>query len=922
MTDTNDPNRDKKVLSLSGRPKLELGKKPVSAPVAPAPVSPESVRQSFSHGRTKTVAVEVKRKRTFEKGAVPGVADGGAAARRAAEGSASSGKGGAPGRGGAPRQLSDAEREARLRALRVAAVEDDRAATATDEELLAADAAEELDLPVIVEPVSVVEEAPPEPMDDESLRRRELEELRKIQEAEKAVVAEAEKKRQDEENRRKEEEARRIEAQQPRRAEGRSEESSGRPSGGRPASESTAPRPPVAPGRPGGAAPVEEEEEAPRRRGGPPGKAAPKAPPAPVKAKPGADKRRTGKMTVTQALDDDEGGRGRSMAAARRARERERQRLFGRQEQTKVTRDVTIPEVITIQELANRMAERGADVIKTLMRMGVMATITQTIDADTAELVVTELGHRPVRVSEADVEIGVKGAVDTEENLVARPPVVTVMGHVDHGKTSLLDALRKTDVAGREAGGITQHIGAYQVQLGSGGRITFIDTPGHAAFTEMRARGATVTDVVVLVVAADDGVMPQTIEAIKHARAAKVPIIVAINKCDLPAAKPDRVRQELLQHSLVVEGMGGDVLDVEVSAKTGKGLDRLEEAILLQAEILELKANPHRAAEGTIVEAKLDKGRGPVATVLVKRGTLRHGDIVVAGSEWGRVRALVNDRGAAVSEAGPAAPVEVLGMNGVPLAGDDMVVVADEARAREVTEYRHRKKREVVAAQQARGSLEQMFQQIQAGEVKELPIVIKGDVHGSVEAIAGAMAKASGDNAEVRVRVLMSGVGAITESDVTLANASKGLIFGFNVRANPQAREMAKRDGVEIRYYSIIYNIIDDVKAMLTGLLAPTLREKFLGNAQILQVFNITKVGKVAGCRVSEGIVKRGAKVRLLRDNVVIHEGTLKTLKRMKDEVKEVREGFECGMAFENYDDIRDGDVIEAFEIEEVARVL
>jgi len=554
--------------------------------------------------------------------------------------------------------------------------------------------------------------------------------------------------------------------------------------------------------------------------------------------------------------------------------------------------------------------------------MGVMATITQTIDADTAELVVQELGHRPMRVSEADVEIGVMGNEDAAEDLVSRPPVVTVMGHVDHGKTSLLDALRKTDVAAREAGGITQHIGAYQVQLKSGSKITFIDTPGHAAFTEMRARGANVTDVVVLVVAADDGVMPQTIEAIRHAKAAGVPIIVAINKCDLPAAKPERVRQELLQHDLVVEGMGGDVLDVEVSAKAGINLDKLEEAILLQAEILELKANPARTADGVVVEAKLDKGRGPVATVLVKRGTLKVGDIVVAGSEWGRVRALVNDRGANVIDAPPAMPVEVLGLGGVPLAGEDMVVVDSEGRAREITEYRARKKREAESAKSGRGSLEQMFKQIQAGEAKELPIVIKGDVQGSVEAISGSLEKLTAENTEVKVRVLTSGVGAITESDITLANASKGLVVGFNVRANPQARDMAKRDGVEIRYYSIIYDIIDDVRQMLTGMLAPTLREKFLGNAQILQVFNITKVGKVAGCRVTEGMVKRGAKVRLLRDNVVIHEGTLKTLKRMKDEVREVREGFECGMAFENYDDIREGDVIEAFEMEEIARVL
>ncbi|QJE71807.1 translation initiation factor IF-2 [Aerophototrophica crusticola] len=873
------------------------------------------MRQQFSHGRGKDVAVEVKpAKRIINKAAVPGVADGGAAARAAAQGLR-----GQPGRGGlAGRQLSDAERDTRLRALALAEEERKRRALSEAEERELArlraeqEAAEQeaAEAAAAEAAEAAAAEIAAQPMDEASVRQRELEELRRIQEAEKAAAAEAERRRKEAEDARKAEEARKADAAAPRRPAGATED--------RGTTAPVAARPGVAPT---GRAADDEDEDSPRRKAAGPGKAAPKAPAPAVKAK-GGDKRRGGKLTITQALSEDEGQRGRSLAAARRARERERLRQFGRQETQKVTRDVTIPEVITVGDLANRMAERGADVIKTLMRMGVMATITQTIDADTAELVVQELGHRPIRVSEADVEIGVGGGQDRAEDMVPRAPVVTVMGHVDHGKTSLLDALRKTDVASREAGGITQHIGAYQVQLESGSRITFIDTPGHAAFTEMRARGANVTDVVILVVAADDGVMPQTAEAIKHAKAAKVPIIVAINKCDLPAAKPDRVRNELLQHDLVVEALGGDVLDVEVSAKTGLNLDRLEESIILQAEILELKANPGRTAEGVVVEAKLDKGRGPVATVLVKRGTLKVGDIVVAGSEWGRVRALVNDRGATVPQAEPATPVEVLGLNGVPLAGEDMVVVETEAKAREVTEYRQRKKREAEAAKQGRGSLEQMFKQIQAGEAKELPIVIKGDVQGSVEAIAGALEKLTAENTEVKVRVLMSGVGAITESDITLANASKGLVVGFNVRANPQARDMAKRDAVEIRYYSIIYDIIDDVKQMLTGMLAPSLREKFLGNAQILQVFNITKVGKVAGCRVTEGIVKRGAKVRLLRDNVVIHEGTLKTLKRVKDEVKEVREGFECGMAFENYEDIREGDVIEAFEMEEVARVL
>jgi translation initiation factor IF-2 len=515
-----------------------------------------------------------------------------------------------------------------------------------------------------------------------------------------------------------------------------------------------------------------------------------------------------------------------------------------------------------------------------------------------------------------------RGDEDAAENLQPRPPVVTIMGHVDHGKTSLLDALRHTNVVSGEAGGITQHIGAYQVQVASGQRVTFIDTPGHAAFTEMRARGANTTDIVVLVVAANDGVMPQTVEAIRHARAAGVPIIVAINKIDLPDAKPERVRTELLQHEIVVEEMGGETLDVPVSAKTGAGLDKLVETILLQAEVLDLKANPNRPAEGSVIEAKLERGRGSVATVLVQRGTVKVGDIFVTGGEWGRVRALLDDRGQTLKSAGPAQPVEVLGLNGTPLAGDDFVVVDSEARAREITEFRTRKRREASHVATARGSLEQMFEKIREGEAKELPVIIKGDVQGSVEAIAGSLEKAAGDNVEVKVRVLHSAVGAITESDVTLAASTGAMLIGFNVRANPQAREMAKRDSVEIRYYSIIYNVIDDVKAALTGLLAPKMRENYIGNAEIREVFNITKVGKVAGCMITNGVVKRGAGVRLLRDNVVMHEGTLKTLKRFKDEVREVREGYECGMAFENYDDMRVGDVIECFELVEEVRQL
>jgi translation initiation factor IF-2 len=552
--------------------------------------------------------------------------------------------------------------------------------------------------------------------------------------------------------------------------------------------------------------------------------------------------------------------------------------------------------------------------------MDVMATINQVIDADTAELIVTEFGHKLTRVAEADVEIGLKGEVDVEGNLKSRPPVVTIMGHVDHGKTSLLDALRHTDVASGEAGGITQHIGAYQVELKGGQRITFIDTPGHQAFTAMRARGANVTDIVVLVVAGDDGIKEQTIEAIRHAKAAQVPIIVAINKMDKPDANADRVRQELLQHELVVEKLGGDILDVEVSATKKMNLEKLEEAILLQAEILDLKANPDRASEGVVIEAKLERGRGAVATVLIQRGTLRVGDIFVSGNEWGRVRAIIDERGANLKEAGPAMPVEVLGLNGAPLAGDDFAVVDSESRARDVTSFRQRRRRDQTAAAGARGTLEQMFSQITAGVAKEFPVLVKSDVQGSLEAIVASLAKLS--TGEVAVRVLHSAVGGINESDIILAKASNAVIIGFNVRANPQARDLARRDGVEIRYYSIIYNVIDDMKAALSGMLSPTLRERFLGNAAIREVFAITKVGKVAGCMVTEGTVKRGAKVRLLRDNVVIHEGSLKTLKRFKDEVREVKEGYECGMAFENYQDIQAGDTIECFEVEEVARAL
>ncbi len=634
-------------------------------------------------------------------------------------------------------------------------------------------------------------------------------------------------------------------------------------------------------------------------------------------------RRRSGKLTVAQALNEDYAKeRQKSLAAQRRAREKARMNALNPAEPPKkIVHDVVVPETITVQELANRMAEKGADVIKSLMQMGVMATINQAIDADTAELIVEEFGHKIKRVTEADIETGIEGEEDTNTDMIPRPPVVTVMGHVDHGKTSLLDALRATDVVSGEAGGITQHIGAYQVQLSGGDKITFLDTPGHAAFTEMRARGANVTDLVILVVAANDSIMPQTIEAINHAKAADVPLIIAINKIDLPDANPNKVKQDLLQHEVVIEDMGGDVLCLEVSAKKKINLDKLEETILLQAEVLELRANPNRTAQGTVVEAKLEQGRGSVATVLIQKGTLKIGDIFVVGAEWGKVRALINDRGQNIDTAIPGQPVEVLGLNGTPDAGDQFIVVSDEARAREISSYRQRKKREAASAIKAgHSSLEQLMARAKEGEKKKLPVLIKGDVHGSVEALVGSLEKLTEENKELEVQILHTGVGGITESDVTLAKASGALIIGFNVRANAQARDLAQRDGIDMRYYNVIYNAIDDAKAILGGMLSPTIREEYLGQAEIRQVFRITKVGNIAGCMVTTGNVKRGANVRLLRDNVVIHEGSLKTLKRFQDEVKEVKEGMECGMAFENYDDIKEGDIIECFEVVEEAR--
>ncbi len=811
------------------------------------------VKQSFSHGRTKNVVVETKRKRVVvpKPGAKPGAAN-----RAPAPAKSDPSK--------RPAGISDAEMARRMKALAAAkAREAEEAARREAEEKARA---------------------------EERARRRAEAEAREREERERAEKARA----------RAEEDARKQREAEEARARGKK---AAQPAAD-PAAAQAAER-----ARPAGkGAPARKQER--DQRGGKPGKGARDS------------GRRSGKLTLNQALSGRDGGRQQSLAAMRRKQERARQKAMGQATpREKVIRDVQVPEAIMVSELANRMAERVADVVKALMQMGMMVTQNQTIDADTAELIVEEFGHRVVRVSDADVEDVLKAEEDRPEDLEPRPPVITIMGHVDHGKTSLLDKIRHTKVTAGEAGGITQHIGAYQVKTDDGTVLTFLDTPGHAAFTSMRARGAQVTDIVVLVVAADDAVMPQTVEAINHAKAAGVPMIVAINKIDLPAADPDKVRTDLLQHEVIVEKLSGDVQDVEVSAATGQGIDELLEAIALQAEILELKANPNRAAEGAVIEAKLDVGRGPVATVLVQKGTLRQGDVFVVGEQWGKVRALVNDRGERVKEAGPSVPVEVLGLHGTPEAGDVLNVVETEATAREIAEYRHEKAKEKRAAAGAATTLEQLMAKAKADEnVAELPVLVKADVQGSAEAIVQALEKIGND--EVRVRVLHSGVGAITETDVGLAEASKAPIIGFNVRANASARKSANQKGVEIRYYSVIYDLVDDVKAAASGLLSAEVRENFIGYAEIREVFKVSGVGKVAGCLVTEGVARRSAGVRLLRDNVVIHEGTLKTLKRFKDEVAEVQSGQECGMAFENYDDIRKGDVIEIFEREEIQRTL
>ncbi len=822
----------------------------------------DTVRQSFSGGRTKAVVVEKKRRRVTSPGA-----DAAAPAeepkaeapharttarRKPAEEQAPQQTGRSRGAGMVLRTLTDEEQDARKQALSEARVRE-------AEERRQAE----------VEAVRRAEEEVQQAREREEAERRQAEE-------------EARKQAEDEARRRSEEEARRRLGEEEKPAEQRP------------------------------ATPAAADARLRQRR---------VELPKPTRTKAAPGERRRGRLTVTNALDAaDE--RERSLASVRRRREKEKRQLHGfSPPQEKIVRDVVIPEAITVQELANRMAERAVDVIRLLMKSGQMVKITDVLDADTAQLVAEEMGHNVRRVAASDVEEGLFDRPDAPETLQPRPPVVTIMGHVDHGKTSLLDAIRAANVVSTEAGGITQHIGAYQVEQ-NGQKISFIDTPGHEAFTAMRARGAQATDIAILVVAADDGVMPQTVESINHARAAGVPLIVAINKIDVAGADPNKVRTELLQHEIVVESMGGETLEVEVSALKQTNLDKLLEAILLQSEILNLQANPERPAEGIVVEAQLDRGRGPVATVLVQRGTLHVGDIVVAGAEWGRVRALIDDLGEQVREAGPSTPAEVLGFQATPEAGDRLGVVETEARAREVTEYRQNLRREQMAASAAgaRGSLEQMMSRLQVQGKQLFPILIKGDVQGSVEAIVQALDKLGTD--EVAAQIMHAGVGGITESDVSLASASEAAILGFNVRANSQARNAAEREGIEIRYYNIIYDLVDDIKQAMSGLLSPERRETFLGNAEILEIFNISKVGKVAGCRVTEGKVERGAGVRLIRDDVVIHEGKLSTLKRFKDEVREVPGGQECGMAFEKYEDMRVGDVIECYRVEEIARSL
>ena len=911
----NDDKKKKKPLSLSKPGKLELKKT----------VEGGQVRQSFSHGRTKTVTVEVKKKRTFQQGAagemteikdspqdeVFEAAPEAAPAAPVETPAVASGK--------AQRTLTEAEQATRARALEEArkaaeeAARESAAAQVALEEARKAGEAEEAAARAEEEALAKAKEAA-----EAEAKVTAVEDAQEAEAAEASEAAEAAKPAEapaaETRSRREiEEEARRAAEAEAQRI---ADEASQR------AADAERKRAALEVEIKGDV--IDEGEATADRRKSRGGAAPAEAPARPSRAK-GERKRRSGKLTISEALNHEGGARQRSVAAFRRKQERERQQRSrdtgGGGSSAKVVREVSIPDVITVGELANRMAERATEVIKSLMKMGVMATTNQTIDQETAQLVVEEFGHSPKLISASDVELNLGATVEDDDGVrLPRPPVVTVMGHVDHGKTSLLDALRSTDVVRGEAGGITQHIGAYQVGLESGEKISFIDTPGHAAFTSMRQRGAHVTDIVILVVAADDGVQPQTIEAINHARAAEVPIIVVVNKMDLPAADSSRIQTELLSHEIVPEQMGGDVQVIEISATTRMGLDTLTEAISLQAELLELTANPERAAFGAVIEAQLEAGRGAVATVLVQGGTLNVGDIFVAGAEWGRVRALINDRGENIKSAGPSEPVAVLGLNGAPQAGDDFAVVENDARAREIVEYRQdviRDKRVVAAA---RGSLDEMFEQIKAGEAAEVPVVVKGDVQGSVEAIVGALNNMSTD--EVKVLVLHAGVGGITESDVSLASVNNGLLIGFNVRAIPQAREQAKRDQVEIRYYNVIYNVVDDIRAMLEGELAPTIQENLLGSAEIREVFSVSKVGKVAGCMVTDGLIRRDSKIRLTRDSVVIHEGQLGTLRRFKDDVREVQNGYECGIALENYNDIQVGDIVDCFEVQEIARRL
>ncbi|GLK83228.1 translation initiation factor IF-2 [Ancylobacter defluvii] len=939
MTDTKNPGE--KTMGVGQGKTLTL-KRPVEQGV---------VRQSFSHGRSKSVVVEKVKRRVIGPGEKPEAPSAPSAPAAAASAAPAAPAQQAPRPAPAAPQVQAARPAPTPQGTRPAATPQQPQrppAQGRTQPNPGANYSGPRPGPVGTRPGGVVlrslteEEARARTAALQDARVREVEERKRAEEeARRRAEREAREKveREAAEARKREEEARRaFEEEAKRKSEQEARKRFGEENAPQsaPAAAPSAPRaaspaaatpsaPAAAPGAPRVATPrnaameSEDEERRPVRRG-PGGAPARPAPPPQKPTRPAGGEKSRGRLTLVTAQSGDE-ERQRSVAAFRRRT----QRMSGHRHvetKEKIAREVTVPETISIQELANRMAERAVDVIRLLMKQGQMVKITDVIDADTAQLIAEELGHSVRRVAESDVEEGLFDTPDAPENLLPRPPVVTIMGHVDHGKTSLLDALRSANVVSGEAGGITQHIGAYQVTSPLGGKITFIDTPGHAAFTAMRARGAKVTDIVVLVVAADDGVMPQTVEAINHARAAKVPLIVAINKIDKPDAKPERVRSELLQYEVQVESLGGDTLEVEVSAKAHTNLDKLLELISLQAEVLDLKANPDREAEGTVIEAKLDRGRGPVATVLVQRGTLHVGDIVVAGAEMGRVRALISDKGTQLASAEPSMPVEVLGFNGTPEAGDRLAVVESEARAREITDYRKNQKREKAAARSAtvRGSLEQMMSQAKTAGRKEFPLIIKGDVSGSVEAIITSLEKLGTD--EVQARIIHSGAGGVNESDVTLAETAGAVIIAFNVRANKEAREAAERAGIEIRQYNIIYDLVDDVKAAMGGLLAPINRETMLGNALIKEIFAVSKVGKVAGCLVTDGIVERGQHVRLIRDNVVIHEGKLATLNRYKDAVNVVQSGQECGMSFENYQDMRAGDVIECYRVEVVQRTL